>query len=59
MFEFRVQIIHMSKFKPGRVEKKSSFIKCVGSIPAEGSTVVENFYSTVLGLSFCMCIISS
>ena len=93
MVLFRVEIIHISKFKPGRVEKniinykvlwrESNLRLCdagamllptylrslvvrplhrhrkgVGSIPA-GGPIVDDVFSTVPGLNFDMCMIST
>ena len=44
MSQYRVGIIHMSKFQPGTVEKT------IGPI-------VDEFFSTVPGWNFDMCII--
>ena len=68
MSYFEWNIIHISKFKPGTVEKNSSTIgppagieptpfampvQC--SIPA-GGPIVDEFFSTVPGLNLDMCI---
>ncbi len=55
----RVEIIHKSKFLPGTVEKNSPTIRSSGRNRTYACTVVYEFFSTVPGKNFDLCIIST
>ncbi len=54
----RVEIIHKSKFLPGTVENRRGFAQAwVRFLPED--LVVDEFFSTVPGKNFDLCIIST
>ena len=61
----RVEIIHKSKFLPGTVEKNSSTIRSSGRNRTYAcgcrctALLVDEFFSTVPGKDFDLCIIST
>ncbi len=54
-----MEIIHKSKFVPGTVEKNSSTIRSSGRNLLPEDLIVDEFFSTVPGKNFDLCIIST